>query len=257
MTVNRAVLIDGVAPVALITGALAGIGRATALAFGEAGYRVVISGRKEDVGNRFLDELQAKGVDAHFVRADVQHEEEVAHLVDETLRHFGRLDAAVNNAGLDGKFGPISEVTPEAYKNVFDVNVLGTLVSMKHQMRAMRAQGFGSIVNLSSSMGIKGAPNASLYAGSKHAVEGITKSIALEAAPFGIRVNAVAPGPVQTEMFDRITTDEAGKQAMIQGVPIKRVGTPEEIAQMIVFVASGTVPFMTGEIVRVNGGKTA
>jgi NAD(P)-dependent dehydrogenase (short-subunit alcohol dehydrogenase family) len=106
-------------------------------------------------------------------------------------------------------------------------------------------------------MGVKGAPNASLYVGSKHAVEGITKAVALEAAAFGIRVNAVAPGPVQTEMFDRITADDAGRQAMINGVPMKRIGTPEEIAEMIVFVASNRVPFLTGEIVRVNGGKTA
>ena len=218
---------DGAKPVAVITGALAGIGRATALVFGEVGYRVVISGRKEDAGREFLAELHGLGIEAEFVRADVRYEDDVSRLIDETIKYFGRLDAAINNAGIDGKFGPISEQTPETYKEVFDANVLGTLMSMKHEMRVMKTQGFGSIVNLSSSMGVKGAPNASLYTGSKHAVEGITKSIALEAAPFGIRVNAVAPGPVQTEMFNRITADEAGKQAMIQGVPMKRVGTPE------------------------------
>lgn len=244
-------------PVALITGALAGIGRATAIAFGQAGYRVVISGRREEAGQALLAELEAQGVQAIFQRADVRYENEIERLVDVTVAEFGRLDAAVNNAGVDGKFASILEVTSVEYEQVFAANVLGTLLSMKHEMRVMRAQGFGSIVNLSSSMGIKGAPNASLYAGSKHAVEGITKSVALEAAPFGIRVNAVAPGPVQTEMFDRITGDEAGRERMIDGVPMKRIGTPEEIARMIVFVASGAVPFMTGEIVRVNGGKTA
>lgn len=247
----------GTRPVVVITGALAGIGRATAFAFGEAGYRVVISGRREAAGQALLAELSARDVEARFVQADVRYEDDVAALIDETVKQFGRLDAAVNNAGIDGKFGPIAEKTPEEYKDVFDANVLGTLLSMKHEMRVMRRQGFGSIVNLSSSMGVKGAPNASLYTGSKHAVEGMTKSIALEAAPFGIRVNAVAPGPVQTDMLDRITTDEAGKQAMIQGVPMKRLGSAEEIAQMIVFVASSKVSFMTGEIVRVNGGKTA
>lgn len=257
MVTNPSVVRDSVGPVVVVTGALAGIGRATAFAFGEAGYRVVISGRRDDAGKEFVAELNGLGVEAVFVRADVRYEDDVSRLIDETVAHFGRLDAAVNNAGVDGKFGPISEQTPEEYKAVFDTNVLGTLLSMKHEMRAMKAQGFGSIVNLSSSMGIKGAPNASLYSGSKHAVEGMTKSIALEAAPFGIRVNAVAPGPVQTEMFNRVTADDAGRQAMIQGIPMKRVGTPEEIAKMIVFVASNNVPFMTGEIVRVNGGKTA
>ncbi len=248
---------DSNGPVVVITGALAGIGRAAALAFGNAGYRVVISGRREEVGQELLTSLVAKGVQALFIRADVRHEDEVTHLIDETVAQFGRIDAAVNNAGIDGRFGPIEEVTSEEYQAVFAANVWGTILSMKHEMRIMKSQGFGSIVNLSSSMGIKGAPNASLYAGSKHAVEGVTKSVALEAALFGIRVNAVAPGPVQTEMFDRITADEAGKHAMIQGVPMKRVGTPEEIAQMILFVASNAVPFMTGEIIRVNGGKTA
>ena len=255
--VNPLDLPGGTRPVVVITGALAGIGRATAFAFGEAGYRVVISGRREAAGQALLAELSARDVEARFVQADVRYEDDVAALIDETVKQFGRLDAAVNNAGIDGKFGPIAEKTPEEYKDVFDANVLGTLLSMKHEMRVMRRQGFGSIVNLSSSMGVKGAPNASLYTGSKHAVEGMTKSIALEAAPFGIRVNAVAPGPVQTDMLDRITTDEAGKQAMIQGVPMKRLGSAEEIAQMIVFVASSKVSFMTGEIVRVNGGKTA
>jgi NAD(P)-dependent dehydrogenase (short-subunit alcohol dehydrogenase family) len=248
---------DGNSPVVMITGALAGIGRATALAFAEAGYRVVVSGRREEAGRDLVAELAARGAQASFVRADVRFEEDVVQLIDKTVAQFGRLDAAVNNAGIDGRFGPISEQTPDEYKAVFDANVLGTFLSMKHEMRVMKAQGFGSIVNLSSSMGVKGAPNASIYTGSKHAVEGMTKSIALEAAPFGIRVNAVAPGPIQTEMLERIAGNEAGRQAMIQGVPMKRIGTVQEIAQMILFVASDKVPFMTGEIVRVNGGKTA
>lgn len=248
---------EHIKPVAMVTGALAGIGRATAFAFGQAGYRVVISGRRDAAGQELLAELRQLGIEAEFVKADVRYEAEVEHLVDATVERFGRLDAAVNNAGIDGKFGPISDQDEESYKAVFDANVLGTLLGMKHEVRVMRQQGFGSIVNLSSSMGVKGAPNASVYVGSKHAVEGITKAIALEVASFGIRVNAVAPGPVQTEMFDRIVGTDEGRAAMISGVPMKRAGTPEEIARMIVFVASDQVPFMTGEIVRVNGGKTA
>jgi NAD(P)-dependent dehydrogenase (short-subunit alcohol dehydrogenase family) len=243
--------------VALITGALTGIGRATALAFGQQSYRVVISGRKENVGAEFFAELQRLGVEAQFIRADVRQEDDVARLIDATLHRFGRLDAAVNCAGYEGKSGPISALNPEEYRAVFDTNVLGTLLCMKHEMRAMTAQGLGSIVNISSTMGVKGAAGASLYTGSKHAVEGITKSAALEAAPYGVRVNAVAPGPVETEMLDRFLGGEGARAALIQGVPMKRVGTPEEIARMIVFVASNQVPFMTGEIVRVNGGRTA
>jgi NAD(P)-dependent dehydrogenase (short-subunit alcohol dehydrogenase family) len=244
-------------PVVVVTGALAGIGRATALTFGQSGYRVVISGRNESAGEEFLVELRQLGVESHFVRRDVRYETDVARLLDETIAVFGRLEAAVNNAGFDGKFGPTSDLSAGDYQAVFDASVLGTFLCMKHEMRVMRTQGFGSVVNLSSSMGIKGAPNASIYTGSKHAVEGMTKSIALEAAPFGIRINAVAPGPIQTEMFNRITADAEGRRAMIQGVPMKRVGTPEEIAKAILFAASNQVPFMTGEIVRVNGGKTA
>ncbi|RWE79555.1 SDR family oxidoreductase [Mesorhizobium sp.] len=248
---------DNKKPVALVTGALAGIGRATAFAFGHAGYRVLISGRRATAGEEMLAELRERKIEAEFVSADVRFEDQVSDLCDEVITRFGRLDVAVNNAGVDGRFGPISEQTEDSYKVVFDANVLGTLLCMKHEVRLMKGQGFGSIVNLSSSMGIKGAANGSVYTGSKHAVEGITKSVALEVASLGIRVNAVAPGPVDTEMYDRITADDAGKAAMVAGVPMKRIGTPAEIANMIVFVGSGAVPFMTGEIVRVNGGKTA
>ncbi|QNB06731.1 glucose 1-dehydrogenase [Herbaspirillum frisingense] len=244
-------------PVALVTGALAGIGRATAFAFAAAGYRVVVSGRRLEAGLAMEEELKQLGHDAKFIKADVRFEGEVQSLVDATVAQYGRLDAAVNNAGIDGKFQSILEHDTESYRDVFDANVLGTFLSMKHELRVMRVQGSGSIVNISSTMGVKGAFNASVYTGSKHAVEGLTKAVALEAAPFSIRVNAVAPGPVQTEMFDRITADPKGREAMIAGVPLKRVGNVDEIAQMILFVASDTVPFLTGEIIRVNGGKTA
>jgi NAD(P)-dependent dehydrogenase (short-subunit alcohol dehydrogenase family) len=144
-----------------------------------------------------------------------------------------------------------------SYAAVFDTNVLGTLLSMKHEMRVMLAQGSGSIVNISSTMGSRGAANASLYVASKHAVEGLTKSAALEAAAFGVRVNAVAPGPVETAMLNRLTVNEERKAGMLATVPLKRAGTPEEIANAIVFVASETASFITGEVLRVNGGRTA
>ncbi|WP_050478298.1 SDR family NAD(P)-dependent oxidoreductase [Herbaspirillum rhizosphaerae] len=245
------------APVAIVTGALAGIGRATAFAFARAGYRVVVSGRQKKAGDALVAELEVLGASARFIQADVRHEAKVGNLLDETVSHFGRVDAVVNNAGFDGRFVPIAEHDTDSYHAVFDVNVLGSFLTMKHALRVMKSQGSGSIVNLSSTMGVKGAVNASLYTASKHAVEGMTKAVALEAAPFGVRVNAVAPGPVQTEMFNRIAGDDGGKKSFVEGVPMKRIGTPEEIAEMIVFVASDKVPFLTGEIIRVNGGKTA
>jgi NAD(P)-dependent dehydrogenase (short-subunit alcohol dehydrogenase family) len=243
-------------PVVLITGALTGIGRATALAFAQEGADVVVSGRREDAG-QLVAELRALGVEAEFVRADVRHESDVQNLVDKTVARFGRLDVAVNNAGTEGKPGPVTEQTADSYAATFDTNVLGVLLSMKHELRVMQAQGFGSIVNLSSTMGQRGAPGASLYTASKHAVEGLTKSAALEGAAFGVRVNAVAPGPIETAMLDRFTGNADRKAGMVAGIPLKRAGRPEEIADAIVFVASAKASFITGQIINVNGGKTA
>ena len=160
-------------------------------------------------------------------------------------------------AGPEGKPGPVTEQSAESYAATFDTNVLGTLLSMKHELRVMEAQGQGSIVNLSSTMGSKAAPGASMYTASKHAVEGLTKSAALEAAAFGVRVNAVAPGPVETEMLNRFTGSAERKAGLIAGVPLKRAGTPEEIAQTIVFLASDKASFITGHIIAADGGKLA
>jgi NAD(P)-dependent dehydrogenase (short-subunit alcohol dehydrogenase family) len=244
-------------PVVLITGALTGIGRATALAFAGEGARIVVSGRRDDPGKALVAELRARGAEAEFIRADVRHESDVQNLVDKTVARFGRLDVAVNNAGTEGKTGPVIEQTAESYAATFDTNVLGVLLSMKHELRVMQAQGFGSIVNLSSTMGHRGAAGASIYTASKHAVEGLTKSAALEAAAFGVRVNAVAPGPIETAMLDRFTGSADRKAGLVAGVPLKRVGRPEEIADAIVFAASAKASFISGQIIAVNGGKTA
>ena len=243
--------------VVLITGALTGIGRATALAFARQGASVVVSGRHDDAGGALANELRSLGGEAEFVRADVRREEDVSALIDQTVKRFGRLDVAVNNAGTEGKPGPMTEQTPGSYAATFDTNVLGVVLSMKHELRVMQRQGFGSIVNISSTMGSRGAPNASLYVASKHAVEGLTKSAALEAADFGVRVNAIAPGPIETAMLDRFTGSADRKAGMVAGIPMKRAGRAEELADAILFAASAKASFITGQIISVNGGKTA
>jgi NAD(P)-dependent dehydrogenase (short-subunit alcohol dehydrogenase family) len=151
----------------------------------------------------------------------------------------------------------VTDQTPETYAATFDTNVLGVLLCMKHELRVMQSQGFGNIVNISSTMGSRGAANASLYVGSKHAVEGLTKSGALEAAAFGVRVNAIAPGPVETAMLDRFTGSDDRKAALLAGVPLRRAGKPAELADSILFLASDKASFITGQIISVNGGKTA
>ena len=244
------------APVVLITGALTGIGRATAIAFAKEGGCLVIAGRRDDAGKALVAELRELGAEAEFVRADVRHEDDMRILVDRAVDRFGRLDVAVNNAGTEGTPGPILEQSAETYAATFDTNVLGTLLSMKHELRVMQPQGSGVIVNISSTMGSKAAPNASLYTGSKHAVEGMTKSAALEAAAYGVRVNAVAPGPVETGMLNRFAGTAERKAGMLSNLPLKRAGTPEEIAQAIVFVASEKASFITGQIIGVDGGRT-
>jgi NAD(P)-dependent dehydrogenase (short-subunit alcohol dehydrogenase family) len=203
------------------------------------------------------NELRALGAEAEFVAADVRHESDVQKLVDKTVARFGRLDVAVNNAGTEGTPGPVTEQTAESYAATFDTNVLGVLLSMKHELRVMQAQGAGSIINLSSTMGHRGAPNASLYTASKHAVEGLTRSAAPEAAAFGVRVNAVAPGPIETAMLARFTGSDDRKAGLVAGVPLKRAGQPEEIADAILFLASDKASFITGQVIDVNGGKSA
>ena len=244
-------------PVVLITGALTGIGRAAAIAFARNGARVVVSGRRDEVGQKLADELRALGAEAEYWRTDVRHDDDVRSLVDRTVARFGRLDIAVNNAGTEGKLGPVTEQTAESYADTFDTNVLGTLLSMKHELRVMIPQGHGSIVNLSSTFGHSGAAGASVYVASKHAVEGLTKSAALEAAESGVRVNAVAPGPIDTGMLTRFAGTEERKAGLLSTVPLKRMGKPEEIAQTIVFLASDKAAYSTGATFGVDGGKTA
>jgi NAD(P)-dependent dehydrogenase (short-subunit alcohol dehydrogenase family) len=244
-------------PVVLITGALTGIGRAAAVAFAKKGAKVVVAGRRDEAGKALVEELRAFGTEAEFINADVRKEDDVRALVDKTVARFGRLDVAVNNAGTDGKVGPITDQTAESYAATFDTNVLGVILSVKHEVRAMQGQRSGTIINISSTYGHEGAAGASIYAGSKHAVEGVTKSVALEVAKSGLRVNAVAPGPTDTGMVTRFTGTPENRAALVAGVPMARLGRAEELANAIVFLASDEASYITGHILNVDGGKTA
>ena len=243
-------------PVVLITGALTGIGRATAFAFARKGGNVVVSGRRDEEGKALAEQLRAFCSDAEFINADVRNEDDVRALADQTVAQFGRLDVAVNNAGTEGRPGPITDQTAETYAATFDTNVLGVILSMKHEVRVMAEQGGGNIVNISSTYGHKGTARASVYAGSKHAVEGITKSVALEVAKSGIRVNAVAPGATDTDMLTRFTSTPENKARSVAKVPMGRLGRTEELADAIVFIASGQATYVTDHIFNVDGGHT-
>jgi NAD(P)-dependent dehydrogenase (short-subunit alcohol dehydrogenase family) len=244
-------------PVVLITGALSGIGRAAAVAFAKKGAKVVVAGRRDEAGKALVKELRSFGSEAEFINADVRKEDDVRALVDKTVARFGRVDAAVNAAGTEGQPGPVTEQTAESYAATFDTNVLGTLLSMKHELRVMQAQGSGSIINISSTYGHEGGAGASVYGGSKHAVEGMTKSAALEAASSGVRVNAIGPGPIETGMLGRFTGTAEGKAALLKTVPLGRFGDPADIARAAIFLASEEASFITGQILAVDGGKTA
>jgi len=218
---------------------------------------VIAQATEEDRVKTLVEELRTLDAEAEFINADVRREDDVRDLVDKTVARFGRLDVAVNNAATEGQGGPIRDQTDETYAATFETNVLGVILSMKHQVRAMQAQGSGNIINISSTYGHQGAAGASVYVGSKHAVEGITKSVALEIASSGIRVNCVAPGTTDTGMLTRFTGTPENKAALVANVPMERLGHPEEIADAIVFIASDKASYITGTILNVDGGLTA
>jgi len=244
--------------VVIVTGALTGIGEATATAFAKRGDIVVVSGRHDDIGEQLARDLKNAGAaDSLFVRADVRFDSEVATLIDTTIQCFHRLDVAVNNAGTEGQLAPIVRLTATQYAETFGTNVLGTLLSMKHELRVMQRQGSGAIVNVSSTYGDKGFPNSVLYVASKHAVIGMTRTAALEAAPFGVRVNAVGPGYIDTAMFARVAGSPDNQDAATRTIPQGRAGRPAEVADAILFMAGDRATYLTGQTLFLDGGIKA
>jgi NAD(P)-dependent dehydrogenase (short-subunit alcohol dehydrogenase family) len=243
--------------VALVTGGTSGIGKATAIEFARAGAKVVLTGRREKEGAQVVAEIKKLGGEAAFVRADVAKDSDVKGMVDFTADKFGRLDVAFNNAGVEW-MGPLDQATEAEYRRVFDVNVWGVLNSMRHEIPAMLKTGGGAIVNTSSVAGHVGMGQVSIYTASKHAVEGLTKALALEFAKQNIRINAVAPGAIATEMFDRF----AGKHSEVLDslsslIPVGRIGASEEIAAAVLYLCSDNAKFTTGTSLVVDGGQIA
>jgi NAD(P)-dependent dehydrogenase (short-subunit alcohol dehydrogenase family) len=243
--------------VILITGGTSGIGRATAIAFAESGGKVVITGRREKEGADVVGEIVKRGGVAKFIRADVCSDADVAKTIEFILSTYGRLDVAFNNAGV-AIMSPLDQITKEQYRSTFDINVWGVLNSMKHEINVMLGNSGGAIVNNSSVGGQVGLQQASIYTATKHAVEGLTKAVALDFATRGIRVNAVAPGAIETDMLDRVVGTEGERREWLRSLhPVGRIGTSEEIAAAVLYLASDAAKFTTGATLRVDGGFTA
>jgi len=250
---NLGQILDG--KTALVTGGTSGIGRSTAIALAEAGARVVLAGRRTELGEQVTKAITDAGAEAVFQQTDVTNEDQVKRLVDLTVEKFGGLDIAFNNAGVEHT-GTAEEFTTEDYRRVFDVNVLGVFLSLKYELPVMKAG--GSIINTSSIVGHVGMPGAGIYIASKHAVEGLTKTTALEVAERGIRVNAVSPAAIDTDMIDRFAGMEGeGRENLKSMHPFGRFGKPEEIAAAVVFLASDAASYVSGVSLPVDGAYLA
>ncbi len=242
--------------VALVIGGSTGIGRATAIAFGQSGATVVIAGRSKERGKETEALIQQTGAEGLFIETNVTSDRSVRALIDQTVEQFGRIDAAFNNAGIEGKVAPLAETTEEDFDSIINTNLKGVYLGLKYQASQMLKNGGGMIVNTASIGGVVGFPNTAIYCASKHAVIGLTKTVALELADSNIRVNAIAPGAVQTGLLNRMSGSEEAAQGVAQAVPMKRIGKPEEIADAVVWLCSSEASYLTGHTLVVDGGFT-
>ena len=241
---------------ALVIGGTTGIGRATAVCFARAGANVVIAGLGAADGRQTESDVQAAGAQALFIEADVTREADVRQLLSRAVERFGRIHAAVNNAGIEGRFGPVQDATSDDFDRIIGVNLKGVWLGMKYQVPHMLENGGGAIVNTSSSAGITGIPMVALYTASKHGVVGLTKASALELATSNIRVNAVAPGPVNTGLLHRMIEGKIDSSVIASQVPMRRISEPEETARAIVWLCSDAASYVTGHTLVVDGGLT-
>jgi NAD(P)-dependent dehydrogenase (short-subunit alcohol dehydrogenase family) len=244
--------------VALVTGGASGIGRATALAFAREGARVVIGNRNIERGEETVSMIRDAGGTASFRRTDVLVAADIEALVDHAINEYGGLDLAFNNAGTEGNPRPLIEQTEADYDAVMDINVKGVWLSMKYEIPRMLERGGGAIVNCSSVAGLVGFPGFGIYVASKHAVIGLTKTAALEYSAQGIRINAVNPAVIDTEMVDRFTEAiGSSKEDLVPLHPIGRIGQVKEVADAVLWLCSGRSSFVTGHSLLVDGGFTA
>jgi NAD(P)-dependent dehydrogenase (short-subunit alcohol dehydrogenase family) len=244
--------------VAIVTGGTSGIGRAAAVAYAKEGARVVVAGRRAAEGEETVRLLRAQGGEGFFVATDVSKAAQVKELVERTMQKYGRLDFAFNNAGIEQDPTPLLEQTEETYDRVMDINVKGVWLSMKYEIPAMLKTGGGAIVNTSSGLGVIAMPGIEIYVASKHAVIGLTKSAALEFGKQGIRVNAILPAVIETDMIRRFAGDKPEILAQLTALhPIGRIGKSEEIADAAIWLSSSKSSFVTGHSLLVDGGFTA
>ncbi|MBD2309774.1 SDR family oxidoreductase [Chroococcidiopsis sp. FACHB-1243] len=243
--------------VALVTGGTSGIGKATAIALGIAGAKVVFSGRREEEGENTANSMRQSGTECLFVRSDVSSESDVKALIQKTVESYGRIDCAFNNAGIESSTKPLHEQSIEDFDKLMAINVRGLFLCMKSEIQQMLTQGTGVIINNSSMGGLIAFPGISPYHASKHAVMGLTRSAALDYANQGIRINAINPGLIATEMMDRIATKGTSSEQFASIVPMGRMGKPEEIASTVVFLCSDAASYITGQPIVIDGGYTA
>ena len=241
---------------ALVIGATSGIGRATAIAFAKAGANVVLAGLGDEQGKAAEAEIEALGRDALFIPADVTREADVKAVVDQGAARFGRIHAAVNNAGIECAYGPVQDRTIEEFDRLISVNLRGVFLGLRHEIPHMLQHGGGAIVNTASQAGLTGLANVAIYTASKHGVVGLTKSAALEVARQNIRINAVAPGPVDTGLLHRMVDGKVPLDAIAEDNPMGRIAAPSEIAEAIVWLCSDAASYVTGHTLAIDGGMT-